>query len=160
MPRPVLVFRHARNSALIVTILIVGAALAAVAPEQGFQRLGPVTNVAMSTQTMTNRAEYHPYYARMLGHRMTRNFGWRSTRQWRCLRQLWNLESSWRVHANNPNNSAYGIPQALPGSKMSSAGSHWRRNAQTQIRWGLRYVHGRYSAPCGALRHKDRTGWY
>jgi len=160
VPRPVLVLRHVRNSALLATVLIVGATLAMMAPEQGVQRLGPVRSVAMSTQTMNNRAERHPYYARMLGHRMARNFGWHSTREWDCLRQLWNLESSWRVHAANPNNSAYGIPQALPGSKMSSAGSHWRRSAQTQIRWGIRYVHGRYRTPCGAMSHKDRYGWY
>jgi hypothetical protein len=64
------------------------------------------------------------------------------------------------VHADNPNNSAYGIPQALPGSKMSSAGDHWRRSAHTQITWGIRYVRDRYHGPCVAMHHKNRHGWY
>ena len=161
MTRPDLVLRHARKSALLSSLFVAGATLAALAPAQeAVVALGPVTTVAMSDRTMTNRAEHHPYYARKLGHRMARDHGWRSDRQWHCLRRLWNMESSWRVHADNPSSSAYGIPQAMPGSKMSSAGSHWRRNAQTQIRWGIRYVNGRYNAPCGAMRHKERHGWY
>ena len=160
MTRPVLVLRHARNPLLLILVLAVAATVAAVAPKDGAALLGPVRAVAMSDRTMTHRAEHHPYYARKLGHRMAHHFGWRSDRQWHCLRHLWNLESSWRVHADNPNNSAYGIPQALPGSKMSSAGSHWRRNAGTQIRWGIRYVHGRYGTPCRAMRHKGAHGWY
>jgi hypothetical protein len=157
--RPVLVLRHARKSILLMVVLVVGAAIASLTPA-GPQLLGPVKDVAMSDRSMTNRAEHHPYYARKLGHRMIRDHGWRSDRQWHCLRRLWNLESSWRVHADNPRSRAYGIPQALPGHKMSSAGAHWRRNAQTQIRWGIRYVHSRYEAPCGAMRHKERHGWY
>ena len=161
MTRPVLTFRHARKSTLLTSVLVAGATVAALSPAQeGPVPLGPVRAVAMSDRTMNNRAEWHAYYARKLGHRMARDYGWRSDRQWHCLRRLWNLESSWRVHANNPSNRAYGIPQALPGRKMSSAGAHWRRDAQTQIRWGIHYVHGRYRAPCGALRHKDRHGWY
>ena len=151
--------RHARKSLLLPIVLVLGTALVALTPA-GPQLLGPIKRVAMSQQTMTNRAEHHPYYARKLGHHMARDHGWHSDRQWRCLRHLWNLESSWRVHADNPNNSAYGIPQALPGSKMSSAGDHWRRDAHTQIKWGIHYVDSRYQAPCGAMRHKDRHGWY
>lgn len=159
MPRPAVLLRHARKSLLLTALLVVGAALATLTPA-GPALLGPVHNVAMSESTMSGRAEHHPYFARKLGHRMARDHGWRSARQWHCLRHLWNLESSWRVHADNPNNSAYGIPQALPGSKMSSAGDHWRRNARTQIKWGIGYVHGRYQSPCGAMRHKDAHGWY
>lgn len=161
MTRPVLALRHARKSALVSSVFVAGATLAALTPApDGVVALAPVKTVAMSDRTMTNRAERHPYYARKLGHRMARDHGWRTVRQWHCLRRLWNLESSWRVHADNPNSSAYGIPQAMPGSKMGSAGPHWRRNAETQIRWGIRYVNGRYDAPCGAMRHKDRHGWY
>lgn len=159
MTRPDLMLRHARKSLLLTAVGVAGAVLAGTAPD-GTQPLGPVTKVAMSDRTMTNRAEHHPYFARRLGHRMARDHGWRSDRQWHCLRRLWNLESSWRVHADNPSSSAYGIPQAMPGSKMGSAGPHWRRNAETQIRWGIHYVNGRYDAPCGAMRHKERHGWY
>ncbi|HYN29492.1 MAG TPA: hypothetical protein VES95_06440 [Dermatophilaceae bacterium] len=71
--------------------------------------------------------------------------------QWRCLDQLWMGESEWRHTADNPASSAYGIPQALPGRKMASAGSDWRTNPVTQIRWGLRYIEGSYGTPCAAL---------
>jgi len=54
-----------------------------------------------------------------------------------CLVNLWNRESGWRHTADNPTSSAYGIPQALPGSKMASAGADWRTNPETQIKWGL-----------------------
>jgi hypothetical protein len=67
-----------------------------------------------------------------------------------CLVKLWNRESGWRVSAENPSSHAFGIPQALPGYKMKSAGSDWQTNPATQIRWGLGYIGGRYGTPCGA----------
>ena len=79
--------------------------------------------------------------------------------QFNCLVPLWNRESHWTVTAANPN-GAYGIPQALPGSKMASAGPDWQTNATTQITWGLGYIKGRYGTPCGAWAHSQATGWY
>ena len=79
--------------------------------------------------------------------------------QFNCLVLLWTRESHWTVTAENPD-GAYGIPQALPGSKMASAGSDWQTNATTQINWGLGYIKGRYGTPCGAWAHSQATGWY
>jgi len=79
--------------------------------------------------------------------------------QYSCLVSLWNRESHWNVTAQNPD-GAYGIPQALPGSKMASAGPDWQSNATTQILWGLGYISGRYGTPCGAWAHSQATGWY
>jgi hypothetical protein len=79
--------------------------------------------------------------------------------QYSCLVSLWNRESHWRVDAENPD-GAYGIPQALPGSKMASAGPDWQTNATTQILWGLGYIKARYGTPCGAWAHSQATGWY
>ncbi len=79
--------------------------------------------------------------------------------QYSCLVSLWNRESHWNVTAQNPD-GAYGIPQALPGSKMGSAGPDWQTNATTQINWGLGYIAGRYGTPCGAWAHSQATGWY
>ncbi|BDR54247.1 G5 domain-containing protein [Bombiscardovia apis] len=76
-----------------------------------------------------------------------------------CLVQLWNKESGWRTNAANPS-GAYGIPQALPGSKMASAGADWQTNPSTQINWGLGYIAGRYGTPCGAWAHSQSSGWY
>lgn len=80
--------------------------------------------------------------------------------QFGCLDSLWTRESNWRVNADNPTSSAYGIPQALPGSKMSSAGADWATNPVTQIRWGLGYIEDRYGTPCSAWGHSQSHGWY
>jgi hypothetical protein len=80
--------------------------------------------------------------------------------QFSCLDSLWTRESQWRVNADNPSSSAYGIPQALPGSKMSSAGADWATNPVTQIRWGLGYIQDRYGSPCSAWGHSESYGWY
>jgi hypothetical protein len=76
-----------------------------------------------------------------------------------CLVKLWDRESHWNPSAKNPS-GAYGIPQALPGSKMASAGPNWQTNVDTQIKWGLGYIKGRYGNPCGAWAHSEDTGWY
>jgi hypothetical protein len=80
--------------------------------------------------------------------------------QFSCLDSLYTGESGWRVDADNPTSSAYGIPQALPGSKMASAGPDWETNPETQIRWGLGYIADRYGSPCGAMDFKNGNGWY
>jgi hypothetical protein len=89
---------------------------------------------------------------------MLGSFGW-SASQFSCLYPLWEHESGWSVTAANPD-GAYGIPQALPGAKMASAGANWQTNAATQIRWGLEYIKGMYGSPCGAWGHEQATGWY
>jgi hypothetical protein len=83
-----------------------------------------------------------------------------SASQFGCLDSLWTRESGWRWDADNPTSSAYGIPQALPGSKMSSAGADWATNPATQIRWGLGYIQARYGSPCGAWGHSESHNWY
>lgn len=85
---------------------------------------------------------------------------WNSTTQWNCLEQLWDKESGWRYWADNPGSTAYGIPQALPGSKMDAFGDDWRTNPITQIKWGLSYIDGRYNTPCGAWNHFLNNNWY
>jgi hypothetical protein len=90
---------------------------------------------------------------------MLASFHW-SSRQFSCLDPLWAHESGWNVTAYNAGSGAYGIPQALPGSRMASAGPDWQTNAATQIRWGLRYIKGTYGSPCAAWGHEQATGWY
>lgn len=80
--------------------------------------------------------------------------------QMSCLDKLWTKESHWNTTAKNSSSGAYGIPQALPGSKMAVYGSDWQTNPATQIAWGLSYIKGRYSTPCGAWSHSQSTGWY
>ena len=85
--------------------------------------------------------------------------GW-SESQFSCLESLWNKESRWRVTADNPSSSAYGIPQALPGNRMAAYGKDWRTNPVTQIKWGLDYIEDRYGSPCSAWAHSQAKGWY
>ncbi|TQL69846.1 hypothetical protein FB381_3765 [Nocardioides albertanoniae] len=90
---------------------------------------------------------------------MLSDFGW-GLDQFSCLEPLWEKESGWNTSAANPSSSAYGIPQALPGSKMASAGDDWETNAATQIKWGMGYINDRYGSPCGAWGHSQSNGWY
>lgn len=97
--------------------------------------------------------------ARAIAQQMVADRGWAAS-EFACLDQLWQRESNWRHTAMNPSSGAYGIPQALPGSKMASAGADWQTNPATQIKWGLGYISGRYGTPCGALSHSHSVGWY
>lgn len=90
---------------------------------------------------------------------MLGSFGWSSS-EFGCLQSLWEAESGWNPYASNPSSGAYGIPQALPGSKMASAGPDWQSNPATQIRWGLGYIKQLYGSPCAAWSHQQGTGWY
>lgn len=94
-----------------------------------------------------------------IGRAMAAARGWTGA-QWDALNRLWTKESGWRVNADNPTSSAYGIPQALPGSKMASFGRDWRTNPRTQIAWGLDYIAGRYRSPLAAWLHSQRLNWY
>jgi len=97
--------------------------------------------------------------AQRTARKMLAHYGW-GKRQWMPLDKLWNRESGWNKYAQNPYSGAYGIPQAVPGSKMASAGKHWRSNAITQIRWGLGYIKSRYGRPRVAWDHELAYGWY
>ncbi|MBF4577815.1 transglycosylase SLT domain-containing protein [Frondihabitans sp. VKM Ac-2883] len=99
-----------------------------------------------------------PGSAQAIGAELVAARGW-GTDQYNCLVSLWNKESGWNVYAANPS-GAYGIPQALPGSKMSSVGADWQTNPATQITWGLNYIQGRYGNPCGAWAHSVANNWY
>ncbi|HEU5121442.1 MAG TPA: G5 domain-containing protein [Candidatus Saccharimonadales bacterium] len=102
------------------------------------------------------KAPVNPSEAAQLGHEMMLAYGFGED-QWSCLYNLWMRESGWRTTAGNPSSGAYGIPQALPGSKM---GPGWQTDARVQIQWGLGYVKGRYGTPCGAWSAFLSKGWY
>ena len=92
--------------------------------------------------------------------RILRGKGWSPRYQFPYLDKLWARESGWNVYADNPYSGAYGIPQAVPGSKMASAGPNWQSSAKTQIRWGLDYIRERYNSPRQAWLHEIADGWY
>ncbi|WP_426185136.1 phospholipase [Microbacterium sp. TWP3-1-2b2] len=86
-------------------------------------------------------------------------YGWGGG-EFECLNSLWQKESGWNYQAYNADGGATGIPQALPGSKMASAGADWATNATTQIRWGLDYIQRAYGSPCSAWGHSQSVNWY
>lgn len=100
-----------------------------------------------------------PEGAKQIARSMMSGYGWGED-QFSCLESLWTRESGWNYQAENPGSGAYGIPQALPGSKMGASGGDWATNPTTQITWGLGYIEGRYGNPCGAWAHSEATGWY
>ncbi|KOU69910.1 hypothetical protein ADK61_36195 [Streptomyces sp. XY66] len=69
-------------------------------------------------------------------------------------------ESGWNPSATNASSGAYGLVQALPGSKMASAGADWKTNPSTQIKWGLDYMNERYGSPVGAWNFWQANHWY
>jgi hypothetical protein len=106
----------------------------------------------------------HPHIHRFttpreIGRHLAAERGWVGE-QWTCLDELWTRESNWHVHSENASSGAYGIPQSLPAHKMAVAGSNWRDDAVTQIRWGLSYISAKYGAPCNAWDHSQQEGYY
>ncbi|WP_225889227.1 transglycosylase SLT domain-containing protein [Streptomyces resistomycificus] len=80
--------------------------------------------------------------------------------QYQCFSNIVDHESSWNYQAVNASSGAYGLFQALPGSKMSSVGSDWQTNPATQIKWGLNYMDSRYGSPCEAWTFWQANHWY
>jgi hypothetical protein len=119
----------------------------------------PMTSPAKHPRKHHRRRHHRRFTPHRIARSMLHRFGW-SRHQFKYLNWLWSRESSWNVHASNPYSGAYGIPQAVPGAKMASAGPHWQSSARTQIRWGLEYIHDRYGSPRQAWAHEVSTGWY
>jgi uncharacterized protein YabE (DUF348 family) len=112
-----------------------------------------------STASAPSAPTPSPGTAKAIARELLTDRGWGDA-QYNCLVTLWDHESGWNVHATNSSTGAYGIPQALPGSKMSTAGPDWENNATTQIKWGLGYIADRYNTPCGAWSFWQGNGWY
>ena len=81
-----------------------------------------------------------------------------SSDQFSCLDSLYVSESDWRIDADNPTSSAYGIPQAL--TELHELPADYMTSAESQIRWGLEYIQDTYGTPCSAWSFKQGNGWY
>jgi hypothetical protein len=117
------------------------------------------TSGSSSSQNTQAVAAPNPGSAQSIAYGMMSSFGFSPSSQWQCLDETWQKESSWQYDAENAS-GAYGIPQALPASKMSSAGSDYLTNVSTQIKWGLGYISSVYGTPCNAWAHEVNDGWY
>ena len=101
----------------------------------------------------------NPGTAQSIAYNMMPSFGFDPKTQFGCLDNIWSRESGWRYNAQNAS-GAYGIPQALPGSKMASSGADWQTNPATQINWGLGYIKSTYGTPCNAWAFWQANGYY
>ena len=118
--------------------------------------------VEVRTKQVTSRggvvsgsvAEYQAY-----AEKRCFDYGW-SDADFKALVKLWNKESRWNPYACNSSSGAYGIPQALPASKMAVYGTDYLTNYKTQINWGLNYIKSRYGTPTAAWNHSCSKGWY
>jgi hypothetical protein len=136
------------------------AAAAARAAAQAAAARQAAAKAAAKQQAARQQAASTPSGSpQQIAEQMLSQFGW-SSGQFSCLQPLWAHESGWNPYAQNPSSGAYGIPQALPGSKMGSVRGDWQSNPATQIRWGLSYIQGNYGSPCGAWAHEQADGWY
>lgn len=131
---------------------------AAAAPGAAKAKGAPAEAKKAAPASAPNAAPPNAGSAQAIAFDMVAARGWGND-QYSCLVALWNRESGWRYNAANPS-GAYGIPQALPGRKMASAGADWQTNPATQITWGLGYITGRYGSPCGAWAKSQAVGWY
>jgi len=114
------------------------------------------TTTASSSSSGSYSLSDYQSYARDL---VLNTYGW-SEYDFECLVKLWNRESGWNPNAHNKSSGAHGIPQSLPASKMASEGADYYTNGYTQIRWGLKYIKGRYGSPSAAWAHSQSKGWY
>lgn len=125
-----------------------------IAPRNQVVRVGTFTGPDPSSVPAVE-----PGTSRAIGLEMVLARGWNEA-EFACLDPLWSHESGWRVNAANSSSGAYGIPQALPGSKMASVGADWQTNPRTQIEWGLGYIAARYGSPCQAWAFFQAHNYY
>jgi serine/threonine protein kinase len=124
----------------------------------------PSTGASASTQPTPTASAISgvratPAQAQQIAKTLLPSYGWGTTAQYTCLVNLWNKLSGWEYNDADPGGS-YGIPQALPGSRMASAGADWKTNATTQIKWGLGYIKDNYGSPCSAYSSLQKNGYY
>ena len=140
-----------RNGRLAGSAVAAGLVLAVLTGHTHDPASGAHSGAQMSAATSSNVA----LAQRLAG-------GWGSGPQWTCLYRLWTRENAaWDpTQWNLAGSGAYGIPQALPASKMAAAGPDYMTDPATQIRWGLGYIASAYGTPCGAWAHETADGWY
>jgi len=144
-------------SAASHTMHLIGAPKVASQPLQ--RSGGSLGGTAAGGATAVAAPPPNPGTAQSIAYNMLSSFGWSPGTYFSCLNNIYTRESGWRYNAENAS-GAYGIPQALPGDKMATAGSDWMTNPATQIKWGLGYIQSRYGDPCSAWSFWEAHGYY
>ena len=118
------------------------------------------TGIGYAPGQTTSGIGYPTSGNKALGQSMAAQRGWIGA-EWTALDNLWTRESGWNNLAENPSSGAYGIPQALPPTKLPAAGQKsGGSDPGSQITWGLNYIAGRYGKPSVAWNHEQLAGWY
>lgn len=156
------------NAQLAATLARKKAQVAATAAAAKAKRANNVATRSRSVSSAQPRAAYPVPSScgvytgnRALGCALLLDAGF-GLEQMPCLKNLWDAESGWNPKATNPSSGAYGIPQALPASKLAAYGADWQTNPVVQITWGLNYIKNRYQNPCGAWAffQSNSPHWY
>jgi hypothetical protein len=159
------VLEEARQQMIVMntashTMHVVGAPkLASTASATAATSTAPSSGGSAGAGITVNLPPPNPGTAQSIAYNMMSSFGFDPKAQFGCLDNIWTRESGWRYNAENAS-GAYGIPQALPGSKMASAGADWQTNPATQIKWGLGYIKADYGTPCNAWAFWQSNGYY
>lgn len=122
--------------------------------EAAKKKLEASRSAARDASSFTQQASYTVAQVQAIARQMV------PADQFQCFSNIVNHESTWNYRAENPSSGAYGLVQALPGTKMASAGADWRTNPATQIKWGLGYMNDRYGSPCGAWSFWQANNYY
>ena len=163
--RAMSVLENAREQMIVMntasrTVHIVGAPkLASTASATAATSTSTGSGGGTGAVAPVNLPPPNPGTAQSTAYNMMASFGFDPKTEFSCLNAIWTRESGWRYSAENAS-GAYGIPQALPGSKMASAGADWQTNPATQIRWGLGYIKSTYGSPCNAWAFWQAHGYY
>jgi hypothetical protein len=128
--------------------------------EQQQQSDSSSTSTSTTTTPTDTSGELSPSEAQAEAKVLMPSYGFSVSSQFTCLDDLWNNESGWEWDAENSASGAFGIPQALPASKMASAGSDYMTDATTQMKWGLGYIESTYGSPCAAWDFEEENGFY
>ena len=163
--RAMTVLEQARQQMIVMntashTMHVVGAPkLASTASATAATSTSTSSGGSAGTGATVNVPPPNPGTAQSIAYNMMPSFGFDPKAQFGCLDNIWTRESGWRYNAENAS-GAYGIPQALPGSKMASSGADWQTNPATQINWGLGYIKSTYGTPCNAWAFWQANGYY
>jgi hypothetical protein len=115
--------------------------------------------VKKKKDTTTKKISYNKDSLKSYAHDLVISYGW-TEKDYNALVKIINHESGWRVTAENKKSKAYGLCQALPASKMKSAGSDYRTNGKTQLKWCMNYIKSRYGSPSSAWAFWQKHHWY
>lgn len=131
---------------------ITGTVDSGVVPGSSTGTIGPISPTASGGNATVNQN---------IGKLLATPYGWGTGPEWDALNQLWTRESGWNNTAKNSSSGAYGIPQALPESKLPALGQEsGGSSASAQIAWGLSYIKSRYGSPSAAWAHETANSWY